>query len=197
MLKYRRTVIRENLRRAFPDHTASDIEALAQANEAYFCDLLLETFRLFSWTQRDLSRHIQFHGWDIQNPALSSGKNIILAYGHLGNWEWVSAKYAIDSPFQFFGVYHPLSNPFFDELMYSMRRRWSMRLIRMRGALRKIRRLLKVDASDRKPFALALIADQSAPPTGSYWTRFLNQETAFFQGIEKMGRVYDLPVVYL
>jgi KDO2-lipid IV(A) lauroyltransferase len=32
---------------------------------------------------------------------------------------------------------------------------------------------------------------------GAHWTRFLNQETAFFQGVEKISKAYDLPVVYL
>jgi Kdo2-lipid IVA lauroyltransferase/acyltransferase len=47
-----------------------------------------------------------------------------------------------------------------------------------------------------KPFVLFLANDQSAPPTKSYWTKFLNQDTTFFVGTEKIAKQLNLPVVY-
>jgi KDO2-lipid IV(A) lauroyltransferase len=40
------------------------------------------------------------------------------------------------------------------------------------------------------------IADQTPPPDAAYWINFLNQETPFFQGAEKLARKLQYPVVY-
>ena len=46
--------------------------------------------------------------------------------------------------------------------------------------------------------AVVIIADQS--PSGTeqdYWTNFLNQDTAFFTGLEKMAKALDYAVVFV
>jgi Kdo2-lipid IVA lauroyltransferase/acyltransferase len=45
------------------------------------------------------------------------------------------------------------------------------------------------------PMVLAFIADQSPVPEYAYWTHFLNQETCFFNGYDKIARKKNYPVV--
>ena len=43
--------------------------------------------------------------------------------------------------------------------------------------------------------AYAMVADQTPPRNmDKYWTRFLNQDTAFFTGADKIARFLDAPV---
>jgi KDO2-lipid IV(A) lauroyltransferase len=196
VFRYRYQVIRRNLSNSFPEKSAAERERIAVANERYFCDLFLETFKLLNWSVADLSRHVTHEGFELHGPALAEKKNLVFILGHMGNWEWYGAKYGAISPFQIFTIYHPLSSPGFDELLYGMRRRWRTRLIRMKGATRKIRRLVERDLEDRRPFVIGFIGDQSPRPEAAYWTRFLNQDTAVFRGVERTAREYDFPVVY-
>ena len=48
------------------------------------------------------------------------------------------------------------------------------------------------------PRGYALIADQTPPrEEKKHWTRFLNRDTAFFVGAEKIARFLDAPVLYV
>jgi KDO2-lipid IV(A) lauroyltransferase len=43
-----------------------------------------------------------------------------------------------------------------------------------------------------------MVADQTPPkPMDKHWTRFLNQDTAFYVGAEKIARFLDAAVVYV
>ena len=55
----------------------------------------------------------------------------------------------------------------------------------------------EISKPEDRPFAFFLVNDQSPPPERSYWTKFLNQDTAFFTGVERFSRQFDMPVVYL
>ena len=48
------------------------------------------------------------------------------------------------------------------------------------------------------PRGYALIADQTPPRDDKkHWSRFLNRDTAFFVGAEKVARFLDSPVLYV
>jgi KDO2-lipid IV(A) lauroyltransferase len=51
--------------------------------------------------------------------------------------------------------------------------------------------------SDNRLVAVWFLADQRPPRTNRFWTTFLNQEASFFEGIEKMSRKLNLPIVFL
>jgi len=55
------------------------------------------------------------------------------------------------------------------------------------------REMLKKKSS---PTCTVFIADQTPPPDSAYWLNFLNQETPFFQGAEKLACKLQYPVVY-
>jgi len=44
---------------------------------------------------------------------------------------------------------------------------------------------------------LGLIADQTPPPESAYWTTFLNQDTPVFNGVEKIAKKFNYPVVFI
>src|SRR5690606_19269691 len=94
-------------------------------------------------------------------------------------------------PQKLFVVYRPLSNSFFDRLMYTMRARFAVQPVSMNQILRTLL------AKRATPSTTAFIADQAPMPAGAYWTSFLNQDTPFFMGAEKIARKLNSPVVYV
>ena len=90
-------VTRRNLELAFPELSASEREALHHAILRTTARQVLETLRL--WT-RPHARNLQLlraqHGVELFDAALASGRGLIVAAPHYGNWEllnqWLAAK---------------------------------------------------------------------------------------------------------
>jgi KDO2-lipid IV(A) lauroyltransferase len=74
--------------------------------------------------------------------------------------------------------------------MLTLRGRFGNRLVAMNDALRHVINHAK------DTLAFGFISDQTPPPKGAYWTRFLNQDTPVFNGSEKIARKFDYPVVF-
>lgn len=191
VLGYRRKVILNNLRNSFPEKTEDEIQALAKTFAAYTCDLMLETIKTLTISERALKKHVALSDISVLQRYFEHNQSVILVMGHFGNWELAGARFSASDLHALYVIYHPLSNPYFDRLFYKMRTRLGTGLYTMKGAVRGILR-------DRdKVTATAFIADQSPPPGTAYWTTFLHQDTAVFTGTEKIARKLNYPVVYI
>jgi KDO2-lipid IV(A) lauroyltransferase len=51
--------------------------------------------------------------------------------------------------------------------------------------------------SENRLFGVWFLADQRPPRNSRFWTRFLNHETAFFEGVEKISKKLDMAVVFI
>src|SRR5579863_6790383 len=71
LIRYRRDVVWENLRNAF--HEKNDQERLAIQRKfyRYLADLIVETIKLFSISEKELSRHIKGLNPDLVKDALA------------------------------------------------------------------------------------------------------------------------------
>ena len=88
------------------------------------------------------------------------------------------------------GVYHPLSNKVFDDFMLKMRSKFGGKIISMKEFYPFLIR------NKTTNYTLGLNADQSPPPESAYWTTFLNQDTAVFNGPSKIANKFNYPVFY-
>ena len=65
-------------------------------------------------------------------------------------------------------------------------------------SMRETARALNTDYQTGRPKALLLIADQiPAKPDINFWLEFLNRQTAWFTGGEKIAIKYNMPAFYL
>jgi len=57
--------------------------------------------------------------------------------------------------------------------------------------------LLRIEATRKQmPRGIAMVADQTPFPEGAYVTRFLNQETLFFRGPQKIASMFSCTMLY-
>jgi KDO2-lipid IV(A) lauroyltransferase len=119
------------------------------------------------------------------------GKSVILAIGHVGNWELGAAAFAIGPYPHVKGVYKPVTNKFFDELMIRIRTRQGGGVYPMDDTLDRIRENMGNQT------AIGLLADQNPSSHTAYWHHFLGRETPVFTSVEMLARRFDFPVVYL
>lgn len=193
VLGYRKEVVFTNLRNSFPERSEEEIRKIADGFYRYLCDIFLETFKTLTISREEMLRRCRFEpaSKKLIDDLAAANRNVVLVMGHFGNWEWGGNTFSMESKQQLYVIYHPLSNKYFDGLMYRMRTRFGSKLIAMKDTFR-------VMAAQRKELnATAFIADQAPRPETAYWTTFLHQDTPVFWGTEKISKKLGYPVVYI
>ena len=193
IIGYRKSVVLANLRNSFPEKSEGEIDAVSKKFYHYFCDLFLETLKTLTISRSGMLEHcvLDSTASELFSQLALDNKSFIIVMGHKGNWEWSGNVFSLLCKHQLYVIYHPLSNKYFDRLMYRMRTRFGGRLISMKNTFR--------DMMNNKTElnATAFIADQTPPPDKAYWLNFLNQDTPVFTGAEKIARKIKYPVVYI
>jgi Kdo2-lipid IVA lauroyltransferase/acyltransferase len=193
LLGYRKKVVTQNLKNAFPEKTEQEILAIRRRFYRYFCDLFLETFKTLTISRKTMLKHcwLEENALKLFGQLADENKSIMVVMGHQGNWEWAGNTFSLCCRHQLYVIYHPLSNKYFNRLVYRMRTRFGTRLIAMKDTMRDM-------LSNRQELnATAFIADQAPQPDRAYWMEFLHQDTPVFLGIEKIAQKIQYPVVYV
>ncbi len=192
VVKYRRGVVHQNLVRSFPSFTRSDITVLERKFYSHFCDLIVESIKMFSITKEAAVARVTMVNPELLDKYYNQGKSVIIVAGHYNSWEMGGAVFGHYVKHKTMGIYAPLSNKFFDEKFKITRGKFGLEM----ESTKKVSQWFK-DNSET-PTCILFGADQS--PTHSktvYWTNFLNQETAVMIGTERFAKEYNYPVVYV
>ena len=188
---YRKKVVYQNLKNSFPEKSEEELQTIMRKFYVFFCDLVVETLKTLTISPKTLQKHVRFDDLSDFQHYYEKKQSVVVIMGHLANWELGGARFAIEPYHKLYVIYHPLSNKYFDRLVYHMRTRLGNGLYPMRETLRGI-------IGNRKNItATAFIADQSPSPKTAYWTNFLNQDTPVFWGTEKIARKMGYPILYI
>lgn len=189
---YRRKVVNENLKNAFPNLTEEERKQIEKKFYHHLCDVFLETTKLSSFTEKELKKRVKINHSERFYELIKEGRNITVVFGHYHNWEWFAQALPIYIPITTYGIYKPLHNKIFDKLFYDMRTRFGIVALPMQTSMRTL-----IKNSD-KQFSIAIIADQTPNSSdANYWTKFLNQDTPVFMGTEKISKHFDNAVVFM
>ncbi|MBC8052572.1 MAG: lysophospholipid acyltransferase family protein [Sphingobacteriaceae bacterium] len=189
-VKYRRRVVDENLRLAFPDKDDAERKQIARQYFSYLCDLILESVKMISISKKEVMERFRFVNPELLDEYFSQNKSVIAAAGHYGNWEMAS-NIGLVTDKKILVVYKPLTDPIFEEFLKKVRSRFNAKLIRMKTSFRDI-------LSHRKESTVSIIVSDQTPVPGDSVciTTFLNQPTAVFMGIENLAKAYNYPVLF-
>ena len=193
VVRYRRPLVRKNLADSFPEKQAAEIVAIEKAFYAWFCDYIVEALKMFSISEKNISRRMKFVGSEMIAESMRQGKTCSLYLGHYCNWEWITSmplhvKDGISSQ-----IYHPLENKAVDLAFQKMRSRFGCVNIAMDNSFRKIVTWKR----QGRPNTVGYIADQAPGLHNVHlWVDFLNHDTPVFTGAEKITMVTDSEVFY-
>jgi Kdo2-lipid IVA lauroyltransferase/acyltransferase len=189
---YRRKVVMQNLHNSFPGKPEAEIKTICRRFYHNLCDFFLETIKTMTISDKEQVRRCKFtpEADALFARMAAERRSVILVMGHIGNWEWCSTAFNLQSTLQLCVIYHPISNRYFNDLMYRIRTRTGTRLIPMERTYKEM------VANKNGINATVFVADQTAQPENAYWTTFLNQDTAVFKGTEVIAKKLNLPVVY-
>ena len=192
VIKYRKKVIFEGMKRSFPEKTDAQIQADVYLFYQHLSDLLVESIKNFTIKKEDALPRLHCKNPELINAFARQGRSIIVAAGHYNNFEFV--VYAISQLVEHTprGLYMPLANRFFDEKIAQSRSALGFQLV----PKQKLKKFFEVDPTTN-PVALLFAMDQApTDPAKAHWMSFLNQDTGVQFGTEKYAKNYDLPVVY-
>jgi KDO2-lipid IV(A) lauroyltransferase len=123
---------------------------------------------------------------------LDQGQSIVFLSAHFNNWEWLLLSTSLNLPVPADVVYKPLHSESADQFMYESRSRFGVDPISMKNFANEVIR------RKRQQRVYCILADQK--PRGdskAHITEFLNRETRFFLGPEKIAQFAKIPVLFV
>ncbi|MFN4145457.1 MAG: lysophospholipid acyltransferase family protein [Runella sp.] len=189
---YRKKVVMQNIRRAFPEKTEAQINQIGKQFYDHLCTMMVESLKSFSMSKAELLRHVHYTGLEPIAQMAREGRSVILIAGHRHNYEWLVTGINAVFEHQVVALYRPLNNPFFEKKIKESRAQLGMQL----ESIHEIKERF-ADQLKQQPLAAVFAMDQSpSNPNSAYWLPFLNQDTPVLYGTEKYAKEYDLPIFY-
>ncbi len=192
IIKYRFKVITENLRYAFPEKNDKEISEIRNKFYSHFCDLIVESIKTYSISNKEMEKRFIARGIEKANAYFDEGRSIIALTMHHNNWEW-SGFVQLQTKHLILPVYNPIrGNQAMEKFLTHNRERWGSESMPVHKTART---LIEYNIKGRLT-GLYLVADQTPPANSKFWTVFLNRETPFFSGPEKIAASGNLPVFF-
>lgn len=197
VLRYRMKVVKENLRNSFPEKSRKELFLIRRRFYRTLSEIFVDTVSLAgARTPERVRRMIRFPDAAGQS-AVTAGRDWITMTAHFGCWEYASFWGLWDPSQVVVAVYHPLRSPVIEELYQRLRRHPNTQTVAMHECLRFYLRHREEGIDGGKNMVIGLIADQNPPRRPDcHWFRFLNQDTLFFDGGERLALKCGLPVYF-
>jgi len=192
IVKYRFKVITENLNYAFPEKTEKEVSEIRNKFYHHLCDVFFESIKLYSVSDKEMNKRLIVTGNEIANDYFDKGRSVIALAMHHNNWEW-SCFAASKLKHLIINIYNPIrGNNAMEKFLLHNRQKWRSKSIPVHKTARAV-----IEYNLKGVLTgLWLAADQTPPATSKFWTIFLNQETPFFQGPEKIAANTNHPVFF-
>ena len=191
LIGYRKKTAAKNIEQSFPDKSPAEHRLILKAFFRHFCDLVLESFKLFTISEEELRSRFVFKNPEILLPFFERGQSFIIAGGHYNNWEMFASACQLYMKHQAVALYKPLANPWFEQKLKSSRSRFGLQMVPIQQTKAFF------EEKTERPSAIIFGMDQSPSNISRcHWMKFLNQDTPVIFGVEKYSKEYNLPVVF-
>lgn len=194
IIGYRRKVVRLNLKNAFPKKTEQEIIQIEKKFYQHLCDIIFEILKGLTMSKKTIAQRFRIKNIEMIEELHTREKNIILYTAHFGNWEWLGflslfIPYKTQTTF-----YQKLSNAYFNELMLLIRSRFDCICIESKQGYKTLIKLRQ----EKKLSITAIIGDQCPGGDASkHWVEFLNQDTAFLVGADRIAKKLNYEVIFV
>ena len=192
VLRWHRDLAARNLANSFPEKSEAERALILKQSYVNLGQTLAETFWGFGASGEALAQRVSIENPELITRFVAEKRAVVLLTAHMCNWEWLlpGAGAQFDLPID--AVYKPLRVKSLDAFIRDTRSRFGGKPIPIHSFLFELMRR----AGEVR--AYAMVADQTPPRNmDKYWARFLNQDTSFFTGADKIARFLEAPVVYV
>ena len=192
VFRWRRPLAATNLRNAFPEKTEFERDAIMKQSYRNLADLIFETLYGYGASAADMQRRVRIENPELIRQCTERGQSVVLLAAHFCNWEWLLLTAGTQLGLPIDAVYKPQRIAGFDRFLREGRSRFGGNPVAADNFL------LEVMRRKGEVRAYALVADQTPlKQEEKHWSRFLNQDTAFFVGADKIARILKAPVLFV
>jgi len=179
------------IRACFPEFPEARVRAVAAASYRSIGRVMFESIYLSRATPAEVrAAFVGVEGRDVLEAAYAQGKGVILAAGHIGNWE-LSGAWLGASGLPVDGITMHMANPLSDRFFARTRERLGMRVIFDDEAVRAVPRAL------RENRAIGFVSDQSAKGLASTIVPFFGRPARTPRGAAVFAMRGDVPIVFI
>jgi KDO2-lipid IV(A) lauroyltransferase len=192
IIGYRKEIIKNNLRIAFPEKNEKEITRLAKKSTQHFCDIFIEMIKSMGMSKKSMKKRFICKNPEMVNVLAKAKKPLIVMFGHQASYEWTMVLDDV-LDYKVYAIYKPLKNKRLNDLIVNIRKKFNSELVAMREATAVMNKSVKTEAA-----LFALVADQS-PKAGraQYFTNFFNVPSAVFKGAERIAKEHHTAVFFL
>lgn len=190
VVRYRRDVVFENLRAAFPDYGEARIRSLAGRFYRDLGAVFAEAVKLATMRPEDVQRRVPLENPEILDQA-DAGRPVLLLSAHFGNWEWLLQSCVLSLGWPMFAVYKPQRGAA-GVFVRDLRARFGAVPVAHRDVGAAVAR------QRRRRCLFAIVADQ-APKRAedAFWIPFLGRRVAFGADVARLAVMFRTPVFFI
>ena len=192
LFKYRKKVVRENLRLCFPKKSLHEIKTIEKKFFRHLCDMFVESIKSISISEAEMRERYKFTNIEEVNKIEAANKSILLMCAHYGSWEWIFIiqKYVNTDGY---AIYKKIENKYFDQLIRKIRAKYNTNLITNKETFTSMRAHKRLG----KKGIYGFLSDQSPKLKSAYhWKEFMNIKVPVHTGAEKLAKELDLAIVF-
>ncbi|MGH1538369.1 MAG: lysophospholipid acyltransferase family protein [Gammaproteobacteria bacterium] len=192
VFKVRRKLTLNNIKASFPEYSESECFDLAKSHYQSTCMVIAETVKALSLSKEEIKNRVEFKNLHVLENYLEQGQSAIIVTAHYCNFEWALLACAQHLNFPVDTVYRKQRTDNLESLFYNLRTRFDVTPLPMETCVADSLKRSKITRM------LAMAADQSPKKDDSpYWHLFLNRDTAFHTGTEKIARAFKYPIIFM
>ncbi len=192
IVRWRRKRVEEDVARAFPEKSARERYRIVRQMYRNLGEGLIEALWGYGASAEELRRRVVMENPELVRHYADAGKTVLLLTAHVCNWEWLFLGAGAHFGIPIDVVYRRQGLKSVDDYVRNARARFGGNVIAREDFVFEIMKW------SGEPRAYALVADQTPKRSETkHWTRFLNQDTAFFLGAGKIANFLQAPVIYV
>lgn len=192
VIRYRRDISYNNIRRSFPDKSEAEVLTIQKHSYRYLTDTFFEICKEYNLSESELRLRMTLENFDEPKKLLAKGQPIIFLTAHTGPAEWMGHLASVEVGAPIDPVYKPTHNEKIDKFIFSIRSRCNATPIPYK--------MLAKDCILRKNVirGIGILADLEPRSRDQVVSLdFLNQQTRFFLGAERVAMMLDAPVFFV
>jgi len=192
VVPYRRKIIFQNISRAFPEKSAVEVKKIQRKFYRHLADVMLEVFKLPGIKMGELKKRMVLTNPELLHDLEKQGRSVVLAGGHVANWEWLGNRVKAETNHQGVALYKQVQSSFYNDYMMKIRSLYKeILLVEHDKTSRALIRL------KNQKVLLLVLADQRPPAHElKHWLTFFGRETPVLLGVEKIAQAFDFDVLY-
>jgi KDO2-lipid IV(A) lauroyltransferase len=186
----RRRVVERQIAAAFPEWTTAQVTQCASDAYASLGRTAFETMLLPTLDARGVIALVErCDGFEFIERAMAGGKGLVIAAGHLGNWELAGA-YLAARGIPTDAIYFPATNTAFNDFLEGTRKRFGVRIHTVWEAVRTVPRALREGRS------VAFLMDQALVGLSAESVSFFGRPAFSPRGAAVMALRLGAPMVF-